>query len=470
METQDNYSDGNDGMAVVTVEPPPAVVAMAIDERIGEVTDPETSCVQSTTNSNVNGSSTPSKKAVDRELRQPFPVKVYEMLENAENKQFSHIVSWNETGTGFMVHDKDHFTKEIVPHYFNLTKYKSFQRQLSLYGFQRVTVGSNKGLRYHEKLRKGEIELVRQMKPVGYKPRNISRLLEQKRQKQQHLQQIGGGTNILTTTTTTVVKTTTTSTTSLLTNDPSKNGTNSIPTDGGSPRDITYNTVLAKSPISDVSSTTIPPVVSSNSLIKQEDHEVNNHDSKKQQLDHKQYQVHAISPETTCHNTIHLQNCAPQLNGSEAAENEIVDFEGMCFHLMSPTRELGINVKLKLLEEFNPASSLLKLASKYVTAEYTTISHSDHVTAATIPETIPITIDTVQSDSPSLLEPFTDIVSTAAATSTASTIAALQSAVANSVAYESVPTTTTIAPMEARGCMDPFNFHSINVANRISSQ
>ena len=131
METQDNFSDGNDGMAVVTVEPPPAVVAMTIDERIGEVTDPETSCVQSTTNSNVNGSSTPSKKAVDRELRQPFPVKVYEMLENAENKQFSHIVSWNETGTGFMVHDKDHFTKEIVPHYFNLTKYKSFQRQVS---------------------------------------------------------------------------------------------------------------------------------------------------------------------------------------------------------------------------------------------------------------------------------------------------------------------------------------------------
>jgi len=478
METQDNRSSSNHAMAVVTVEPAPGVVAMTMDEGTSVVTDHETTCGQSAA-SNVNGSSTPSKKGtVDRELRQPFPVKVYEMLENAEKKQFSHIVSWNETGTGFMVHDKDHFTKEIVPHYFNLTKYKSFQRQLSLYGFQRVTVGPNKGLRYHEKLRKGELELVRQMKPVGYKPRNLSRLLEQKRQKaqQQQQQQLGRGANILTTTTTTVVKTTTTSTT-LLANDPSKNGTNSNNAiiDNGAPPDVAYTTVMAKSPLSDPSSTTIPPVVSSNSLIKQEDHD---HESNKQQLDQGHYQVHAISPETTCQNTIRLPSNAPLLHiqhqnpnqaGIQQAEPEIVDFEGMCFHLMSPTRELGINVKLKLLEEFNPASSLLKLASKYVSQGYTSISPNDNNAAATsIPETIPVTIDTVQSDSPSLLEPFTDIVSTAAATSTASTIAALQSAAANSTEYVAVPATTAPAsPSLETRCMDPLDFHSINVANRI---
>lgn len=466
--------DNNETMSVVTAEPPPAVVAMTMDDTSGEANDPESSSAQSSACS-VNSNS-PSKKAVaDRELRQPFPVKVYEMLENAEKKQFAHIVSWNENGTGFMVHDKDHFTKEIVPHYFNLTKYKSFQRQLSLYGFQRVTVGPNKGLRYHEKLRKGEVALVREMKPVGYKPRNLSRLLEQKRQKQQQ-QQLGRQTNILTTTTTTVVKTTTTSTT-LLANSPPKNRSNAIPTapnaimDTAAPRDVTYTTVMAKSPISDASATSIPPVVSSNSLIKHEDHE-EHPDSRNQ------YQVHAISPETTCHNTIHLPNSTPQLHLTHQASNpqaepEIVDFEGMCFHLMSPTRELGINVKLKLLEEFNPSSSLLKLASKYVSAGYTTITQTDHV-AATIPETIPITIDTVQSDRPSLLEPFTDIVSTAAATSTASTIAALQTAAANAVTYEPIPATTTPmisspkpeAPLESR-CMDPLDFHSITVANRI---
>ena len=149
MET-DNLSNSNDSMAVVTVEPAPGVVAMTMDDRSGIVTDHETATSSGqSASSNLNGSSTPSKKAAvaERELRQPFPVKVYEMLENAEKKHFSHIVSWNESGNGFMVHDKDHFTKEIVPHYFNLTKYKSFQRQVSpISKNSEIIVNSSKNL------------------------------------------------------------------------------------------------------------------------------------------------------------------------------------------------------------------------------------------------------------------------------------------------------------------------------------
>jgi hypothetical protein len=303
-------------------------------------------------------------------------------------------------------------------------------------------VGPNKGLRYHEKLRRGQLELVRQMKPIGYKPRNVTRLLEQKKQKHIQQQQLGRATNILTTT---VVKTTTTSTT-LVSNDSSKNSTNAISSDANAstntavPRDVTFTTAMGNSPISDASVSSIPPVVSTNSLTKQEDHGGPTIESMKQQLEPKTNRVHSISPETTCNNKMHF----PSGGGNDVtaghqagpqAEPEVVDFEGMRFYLMSPTRELGINVKLKLLEEFNPASSLLRLASKYkyATTEYTTKCETDH-SAATIPEEIPITIDTVQNDRPSLLEPFTDIVSTAAATSTASTIAALQTAVANSVA------------------------------------
>jgi hypothetical protein len=122
---------------------------------------------------------------ISRETRLPFPVKVYEMLEDADVKDFAHIVSWNSPGNGFMVHKKDQFIHQIVPKYFNQTKYKSFQRQLSLYGFQRVTVGPNKGLRHHEKLRRGQYDLVCQMKPVGYKPRGTTRLMEQHQQLQQ---------------------------------------------------------------------------------------------------------------------------------------------------------------------------------------------------------------------------------------------------------------------------------------------
>eukprot|EP00980_Cylindrotheca_fusiformis_P028162 scaffold22583_cov106-Cylindrotheca_fusiformis.AAC.33 len=108
----------------------------------------------------------------DKESRQHFPCKVYEMLEAAEQQGHEDIVSWNKDGTGFTVHNKELFTKQIIPMYFNQTKYKSFQRQLSLYGFQRITGGENKGLRYHEKLRRGERDLCRSMKPIGYKPRS----------------------------------------------------------------------------------------------------------------------------------------------------------------------------------------------------------------------------------------------------------------------------------------------------------
>jgi HSF-type DNA-binding len=127
-------------------------------------------------------------KAGNKEsARHPFPVKVYEMLEDADAKNFAHIVSWNPPGDGFMVHKKDLFIYEIVPQYFNQTKYKSFQRQLSLYGFNRVTVGANKGLRHHEKLRRGRYDLVCQMKPVGYKPRGTTKLMQQQQDGMQPL-------------------------------------------------------------------------------------------------------------------------------------------------------------------------------------------------------------------------------------------------------------------------------------------
>jgi HSF-type DNA-binding len=117
-----------------------------------------------------------------KEVRQPFPWKVYEMLEDADSLGFDDIVSWNERGDGFKVHDVKRFTNEIIGKYFNQSKYKSFQRQLSLYGFERCTEGQNKGLRYHEKLRKSNKTLCRQMKPVGYKPRGQEKISEQKEQ------------------------------------------------------------------------------------------------------------------------------------------------------------------------------------------------------------------------------------------------------------------------------------------------
>jgi len=120
----------------------------------------------------VEGSTQTAAAKKEKEARLHFPCKVYDMLEDADKQGHKDIVSWNSSGTGFTVHNKDLFTKKIIPQYFNQTKYKSFQRQLSLYGFQRITGGENKGLRFHEKLRRGMRDLCRSMKPIGYKPRS----------------------------------------------------------------------------------------------------------------------------------------------------------------------------------------------------------------------------------------------------------------------------------------------------------
>jgi hypothetical protein len=55
------------------------------------------------------------------------------MLNDAEVKGFDHVVSWQEGGRSFKVHDKDQFSKILLPRYFQgQTRYKSFQRQRKL--------------------------------------------------------------------------------------------------------------------------------------------------------------------------------------------------------------------------------------------------------------------------------------------------------------------------------------------------
>jgi hypothetical protein len=56
--------------------------------------------------------------------RTPFPLKLYNLLEAAEEENFDHVVSWNETGDGFKVHNSAAFVQNIAPKYFAISKYK----------------------------------------------------------------------------------------------------------------------------------------------------------------------------------------------------------------------------------------------------------------------------------------------------------------------------------------------------------
>ncbi|CAJ1958130.1 unnamed protein product [Cylindrotheca closterium] len=100
-----------------------------------------------------------------------FPWKLHNMLDNAETEGYNAVVSWDGKN-GFKVHDKDAFVADIVPKYFSQTKYRSFQRMLNMWGFQRVREGARKGAYIHENFRRGEPDLCNRMKCEKIKRRH----------------------------------------------------------------------------------------------------------------------------------------------------------------------------------------------------------------------------------------------------------------------------------------------------------
>jgi hypothetical protein len=59
------------------------------------------------------------------------------------------IVSWQPHGKAFRVHMPGVFSRTVMRRYFNQTKYKSFQRQLHIYGFNRINKGVDRGAYFH---------------------------------------------------------------------------------------------------------------------------------------------------------------------------------------------------------------------------------------------------------------------------------------------------------------------------------
>lgn len=56
------------------------------------------------------------------------------------------IVSWQQHGRAFKIHNRKKFVDEIMPIWFSRIKCNTFFRQLSLYGFKRITsAGPDKG-------------------------------------------------------------------------------------------------------------------------------------------------------------------------------------------------------------------------------------------------------------------------------------------------------------------------------------
>ena len=85
-------------------------------------------------------------------VQHPFPAKLHQVLEEMEKNGHENIMGWMPHGRSFMVKDPKEFVKDYMPTYFNQHKLASFQRQLNLYGFKRLTgEGPDRGSYYHGK-------------------------------------------------------------------------------------------------------------------------------------------------------------------------------------------------------------------------------------------------------------------------------------------------------------------------------
>jgi hypothetical protein len=93
-----------------------------------------------------------------------FPLKLFKMLSEVESLGLAKAVSWFPHGRAFAVFDIQTFTEKIMPRYFTQTKWTSFLRQLSLYGFTRLSKDPDRGGYYHENFLRGRPLLASKMK------------------------------------------------------------------------------------------------------------------------------------------------------------------------------------------------------------------------------------------------------------------------------------------------------------------
>ncbi|KAL7464610.1 hypothetical protein ACHAXS_004947, partial [Conticribra weissflogii] len=93
-----------------------------------------------------------------------FPAKLHRILSNPE---YSHIISWMPHGRAWKLHNKHSFLNDVVPSYFSQTKYESFTRQLTGWGFKKLhQSGPDFGAYYHECFLRGLPHLTVMMKRV----------------------------------------------------------------------------------------------------------------------------------------------------------------------------------------------------------------------------------------------------------------------------------------------------------------
>jgi len=116
--------------------------------------------------SNTDSRSKGAANRISMKQSNTFPFRLHEMLDAVAREGFEDIVSWIPGDKkAFKVHKPALFVQSIMPRFFSQTKYKSFQRQCNLWGFERLLHGPEKGGYEHPDgfFVRGNTSLVNQM-------------------------------------------------------------------------------------------------------------------------------------------------------------------------------------------------------------------------------------------------------------------------------------------------------------------
>ena len=97
-----------------------------------------------------------------------FPGKLHDMMTFVEQEGLESIISWVRNGRAVMVHNPEKLV-ELLPLFFGQTKYRSFERQMNMWHFERVLAGEHKGAFVHPYFIKGNKPLCAYMSRHGLK-------------------------------------------------------------------------------------------------------------------------------------------------------------------------------------------------------------------------------------------------------------------------------------------------------------